>query len=38
MHTGVWWGNLKEGYHWEDPSIDGSIILKWIFKKWGCVI
>jgi hypothetical protein len=23
-----------ERYHLEDPDIDGSIILKWIFKTW----
>jgi hypothetical protein len=28
--TGVWWGNLRE-----DLCEDGSIILKWIFRKWG---
>jgi hypothetical protein len=22
------------GDHLEDPSVDGTIILKWIFKKW----
>jgi hypothetical protein len=27
-------GNLREGVHFEDPDIDGSIILKWIFEKW----
>jgi hypothetical protein len=26
-------GNLRERYHWEDPGVDGKIILRWIFKK-----
>jgi hypothetical protein len=34
VHTGFWWGNLRERDHLEDPSEDGRIILKWIFKKW----
>jgi hypothetical protein len=21
--------------HWGDPDVDGRIILKWIFRKWG---
>ena len=28
--TGIWWGNLGV----KDPGIDGSIILRWIFRKW----
>ena len=34
MHTGFWWGNLRERNHLEELGVDGWIILKWIFKKW----
>jgi hypothetical protein len=27
-------GNLKEGDHLEDTSVDDRIILRWIFRKW----
>ena len=26
-------GNLRERDYWEDPGVDGSIILRWIFMK-----
>jgi hypothetical protein len=26
MHTSFWWGELREGNHFEDPGVDGSII------------
>jgi hypothetical protein len=34
VHIGFWWGDLREGDHLGDLGVDGSIILKWIFKKW----
>jgi hypothetical protein len=32
--TGFRWGNLRERDRWGDPSVDGMIMLGWIFKKW----
>jgi hypothetical protein len=32
--TGFWLGNLRERDCWGDPSVDGKIILRWIFRKW----
>jgi hypothetical protein len=34
VHTGFWWGDLREGGHLEDPSVDEMIILKRLFKPW----
>jgi len=34
--TGFWWGNLRERVHLEDPDVDERIVLRWIFRKWGC--
>jgi len=28
------WGNLRERDHLEDRGVDGSIILRWISRKW----
>ena len=33
-YTGFWWGNLRERDYFGDPSVDGRIILRWIFRKW----
>jgi len=33
VHTGFWWGHLKERDHFEALGGDGRIILKWILKK-----
>ena len=32
VHTGFWWGILREKDHLEDTGIDGRIILRWV---WG---
>jgi len=34
VYAGLWWGNLRERDHLEDPGIDWRIILRWIFGKW----
>jgi hypothetical protein len=34
VHTGFWWGDLREGDHLGDPGIDRRIMLKLTFKKW----
>jgi len=36
VYRGLWWGNLREKDHLEEPGIDESTILRWIFRKWNC--
>jgi hypothetical protein len=35
LRTGFWWGKMRKKEHLEDLSVEGRIILKWIFKKVG---
>jgi hypothetical protein len=34
VHTGNWWGNLRDRYYLKDLGVRGRVILKWILKKW----
>jgi len=34
VHTGSLWGNVMERDHLEYPGVDGSTILRWIFRKY----
>jgi hypothetical protein len=33
MHTGFWWGKVREIDHLEDAGIDEKVIIKWILIK-----
>jgi hypothetical protein len=33
VYTGFWRGNLRERDHWEEPGVDGRLILRRIFRK-----
>jgi hypothetical protein len=35
VYKGFWLGDLRERDHLEDPSVDGKIILRCIFRKWN---
>jgi hypothetical protein len=40
VHTGFWWGDLREGHHLGDPGIDGDNIkmdlqeVVWVSMNW----
>ena len=36
MYTGVWWGNLKERDHLEDPDVGGIYRIKIYLQEVGC--
>jgi len=35
--TGFWWGNLREGDHWGDPSVDGKVRIDLRDVGCGCL-
>jgi len=37
VHTGFWWGGLRDRDHLGYPDVDGRIILRWIIIKWDGV-
>jgi hypothetical protein len=34
VYTGLWWENLRERDHLEDPGLDRRRIIRLIFRKW----
>jgi len=34
VHARFWWADPREREHLEDLGVDGTTILKFIFKKW----
>jgi hypothetical protein len=34
VHSGLWWGNLKERGHLKGQGVDGRLILKHIKRKF----
>ena len=35
VHTGFWWGNLRERNHLEDPGVDGRNSIKMDLQEVG---
>ena len=36
MYTGLWWENLRERDHLEDPGVDGRINIKMDLQEVEC--
>jgi hypothetical protein len=34
MYTRFWWENLRKREYFEDPGVNGRIMLRLIFRKW----
>jgi hypothetical protein len=34
VHTGFWWGDLRERDNLEDQGVDGRLIIGWSFRRW----
>jgi hypothetical protein len=32
VYTGFWWENVREIDHFEDPGLEGRILLRWISR------
>jgi hypothetical protein len=37
VHTGFWWGYLRERDYMENVDMGGTVVLEWIFQEvgWG---
>jgi hypothetical protein len=34
-YAGFWFGNLRKLDHLEDPGVNGTILLIWVFRRWN---
>jgi len=33
IHTGLWWGDVRERVHLEEIDVDDRVLLKWIWNR-----
>jgi hypothetical protein len=38
LHTGFWWGNIRQRDRFEDLNVNGRILLKLVLKKWDGIV